>query len=67
MSVKVFLSRLTLLLRAKDGKYLGSVKVTMDEIESAVVGNDGYLQLIINTDQRMDYVWKTPLNVRDLK
>ena len=53
--------------RAKDGKYMGSIKVTMDEIESVVVGNDGYVQLIINTDQRTDYVWKTPLNVRDLK
>ena len=53
--------------RAKDGRYLGSIKVTMDEIESIVVGNDGYLQLIINTDQRTDYVWKTPLNVKDLK
>jgi len=53
--------------RARDGKYLGSIKVTMDEIESVVIGSDGYIQLLINTAQRTDYVWKTPLNVKDLK
>ena len=53
--------------RAADGKYLGSIKVTMDEIESVVIGKDGYIQLLINTAQRTDYVWKTPLNVKDLK
>ena len=53
--------------RSSDGKYLGSIKVKIDEIESAVVGSDGYVQLLINTAQRTDYVWKTPLNVNDLK
>ena len=53
--------------RAQDGKYLGSIKITIGEIESAVVGNDGYLQLLINTSGKTDYVWKTPLNVNDLK
>lgn len=53
--------------RARDSKYLGSIKVTMDEIESVVVGSDGYIQLLINTAQRTDYVWKTPLNVKELK
>ena len=53
--------------RAADGAYLGSIKITIGEYESAVVGNDGYLQLLINTDGNTDYVWKTPLNVRELK
>lgn len=54
--------------RASDNAYLGSIKVDLGEIESAVVGNDGYLQLLINTmGDDTDYVWKTPLNVKELK
>ena len=53
--------------RASDCKYLGSIRIALGEIESAVVGNDGYLQLLINTPNRTDYVWKTPLNINDLK
>lgn len=53
--------------RAVDGAYLGSIKVTIGEIESAVVGNDGFLQLLINTSGTTDYVWKTPLNINELK
>ena len=53
--------------RASDYKYLGSIRITLGEIESAVVGNDGYLQLLINTPNRTDYVWKTPLNINELK
>lgn len=54
--------------RVEDGMYLGSIKVDLGEIESAVVGNDGYLQLLINTKgTTKDHIWKTPLNVNDLK
>jgi len=53
--------------RASDDAYLGSIKITIGEYESAVVGNDGYLQLLINTDGETDYIWKTPLNVNELK
>lgn len=53
--------------RAADSAYLGSIKVTMGEIESAVVGNDGSLQLLINNNGNTDYIWKTPLNVKELK
>lgn len=54
--------------RAEDSAYLGSIKVTLGEIESAVVGNDGYVRLLINTmGNDTDYMWKTPLNVKELK
>lgn len=53
--------------RAADGKYLGSVRVAIGEIESAVVGNDGYLQILVNTPGKTDYVWRTPLNVNELR
>ena len=54
--------------RAKDNAYLGSIKITFGEIESAVVGNDGYVRLLINElGDDTDYIWKTPLNVNELK
>ena len=54
--------------RAADSAYLGSIKITLGEIESAVVGSDGYLRLLINTmGNDTDYIWKTPLNVKELK
>lgn len=53
--------------RAADNAYLGSIKITIGEIESVVVGNDGYLQLLVNTNGEKDYVWKTPLNINELK
>ena len=54
--------------RATDNAYLGTIKITLGEIESAVVGNDGYLRLLINTmGNDTDYIWKTPLNVNELK
>lgn len=53
--------------RTNDGAYLGSIKVTLGEVESAVVGNDGYVRLLINHSGTTDAVWKTPLNVNELK
>lgn len=53
--------------RASDGKYLGSIRIAIGEIESVVIGNDGYVQLLVNNPTRTDYVWKTPLNINDLK
>lgn len=54
--------------RAEDYAYLGSIKITLGEIESAAVGKDGYLRLLINTmGNDTDYIWKTPLNVNELK
>lgn len=53
--------------RAADQAYLGSINITIGEYESAVVGPDGYLHLLINTDGNVDYVWKTPLKIKELK
>lgn len=47
--------------------YLGSINVTIGEYESAVIGPGGYLELLINTNGNTDYVWRTPLNVKELK
>jgi len=53
--------------RPEDGAYLGSIKVALGEVESAVVGNDGYVRLLINHSGKTDAVWQTPLNVNDLQ
>lgn len=53
--------------READGKYLGTVRINIDEAESAVVGSDGYVQILCNTTKNTDYVWKTPLNINDLQ
>ena len=53
--------------RAADYAYLGSIKITIGEYESAVVGPDGYLELLLNTEGTTDYVWRTPLNINELK
>ena len=53
--------------RAADNAYLGSIKITIGEYESAVIGPDGYLELLLNTEDMIDYVWKTPLNINELK
>ncbi len=54
--------------RVADNAYLGSIQISLGEIESAVVGSDGYVRLLINTmGEDTDYIWKTPLNVKELK
>lgn len=53
--------------RAADMAYLGSIKITIGEVESAVVGPDGFLELLVNTKGNTDYIWRTPLNINELK
>ena len=53
--------------RAKDGKYLGSIAVYLAEIESVIVNNDGYVEILSNHGGTYnEYIWKTPLNVKDM-
>ena len=53
--------------RISDRKYLGSINVTLGEVESAIVDNKGYVELLINHGGTTDYVWRTPLNIKDLQ
>ena len=50
----------------KGGKYLGSAECNLDEIESILVDEDGYIELLCNTKSRNDYIWKTPINMKKL-
>ena len=53
--------------RICDRKYLGSIKITMGEVESAIVDRKGYVELLINEKGSPDHIWKTPPNIKDLK
>lgn len=53
--------------READGAYLGSFKVSLGETESVVVANDGTVELLINhKGTHSEYIWRTPINVKDL-
>lgn len=46
--------------------YLGSVECDLDEIESIIVDDDGYLEVLCNVVGYKDYIWKTPINIKRL-
>ena len=48
------------------GKYLGSFGCDLSELESAIIDNEGYLQIMANNTSSEDYIWKTPINVKSL-
>lgn len=47
-------------------KYMGSVQCDLSEVESLLVDEEGYIQLLCNTPTRSDYIWKTPINMKQL-
>lgn len=49
-----------------NGKYLGTIECDLSEVESAIVNNEGYMELLCNTTDEKDYIWKTPINIEDL-
>ena len=53
--------------RAADSRYLGTINIKLGEIESVIVTDDGWVELLINHKSTYkEYVWRTPLNVNDL-
>ena len=48
------------------GTYLGTLRCDLSEVESCIVDEDGYLEILANNSTKEDYIWKTPLNVNDL-
>ena len=49
-----------------DNKYLGSIECDLDELESIIVDEEGYIELLSNAEGITDYIWKTPLNMKAL-
>jgi len=50
----------------RNGTYLGSLSCDLSEVESAIVDNEGFLQILANNTSGTDYIWKTDVNVETL-
>ena len=50
----------------REGKYLGSIECELNEIESLLVDEEGYIEIMSNTRELEDYIWKTPINMKML-
>lgn len=49
-----------------NGLYIGTLKCDLSEVESAIVDEEGYLEILSNYSSTTDYIYKTPINVKDL-
>ena len=50
----------------KNGRYLGTFSCDLSEVESCIVDNDGFLEILANNSGSEDYIWKTDLNIETL-
>lgn len=50
----------------RNSKYIGTLKCQLSEVESAVVDEDGYLEVLSNVSSKTDYIYKTPINIEDI-
>lgn len=46
------------------GTYLGSIECQLGEIESILVDEEGYIELLCNVKGSQDNIWKTPINMK---
>jgi hypothetical protein len=50
----------------KHGKYLGSFSCDLSEVESCIVDDEGFLEILANNTSGTDYIWKTDINIETL-
>lgn len=50
----------------KNGRYLGTFTCDLSEVESCIVDNEGFLEILSNNSGSEDYIWKTDLNIETL-
>lgn len=50
----------------RNGMYYGSISCDLSEVESAIVNNDGFLEILANNTSGTDYIWRTNLNIETL-
>ena len=50
----------------RNGTYLGSLSCDLSAVESAIVDDEGYLEILANNTKGVDYIWKTDLNIETL-
>ena len=44
------------------GRYLGSLGCDLSEVESCIVDDEGFLEILANNTSDTDYIWKTNIN-----
>ena len=49
-----------------NGNYLGSLACDLSEVESCIVDDEGYLEILANNTSKVDYIWKTRINIGDI-
>jgi len=54
------------LYHMKTGRYLGTVSCDLSEVESCIIDDDGFLEILSNNTSSTDYIWKTDLNIDTL-
>lgn len=50
----------------KNGRYLGTLSCDLSEVESCIVDDEGFLEILANNTSGTDYIWKTDLNIETL-
>ncbi len=50
----------------RNGTYLGTLSCDLSEVESVIVDNDGFLEILANNSASTDYIWKTDINIETL-
>ena len=50
----------------RNGTYLGSFSCDLSEVESAIVNNEGFLEILANNTSDKDYIWRTDVNIETL-
>ncbi len=48
------------------GRYLGTISCDLSEVESCIVDDEGFLEILANNSSSTDYIWKTELNIDTL-
>ena len=48
------------------GRYLGTISCDLSEVESCIVDDEGFLEILANNTSGTDYIWKTDLNIDTL-
>ncbi len=54
------------LYHMKTGRYLGTLSCDLSEVESCIVDDEGFLEILSNNTSNTDYIWKTDLNIDTL-
>ena len=50
----------------ENARYIGTITCDLGEVESAIVNNEGFLEILTNSCGTSDYIWKTDFNIKKI-